>query len=126
MDEYGRLTFDRGLLETWPIGTLYRIVRTLAWIQAAEWGQDKQDVVIVKNMLLHQIRSRAALRDMHQKLREIWVNPYTSANMEALDLARISQTPEIRKAFPREVAETAGYPVVCWKYAQPAGRSISN
>ena len=75
VDEYRRLMFDRGLPETWPTGTLYRIVRTLAWIQAAEWGQDKQEVVILKNMLLHQIRSRAALRDMHQKLREIWVNP---------------------------------------------------
>ena len=71
--------------------------------------QDKQEVVILKNMLLHQIRSRAALRETNQQLREIWVNPYTSANMETLDLARISQTPEIRKAFPREIAETAGY-----------------
>ena len=41
---------------------------------------------------------------------------------DLLDLESLNNCQEARDAFPREVLDTAGYPVVCCRYGAPTGQ----
>ena len=63
--------------------------------------------------ILTTMRSRASLRQANAVLREIWVTPYNGEILDLLDLESLNNCQEARDAFPQEVLDTAGYPVVC-------------
>jgi len=123
---------ERELLEEWPEGSIHRLVRVIHWLLTAtalfedHIERQSQKLHEMKDLLVQENSRRWQLRNKQQRSREIWITPFTSARIEQLNLAELSQDTDIKRAFPREIAETAGYPVVCWKYADPAGREISN
>ena len=63
--------------------------------------------------ILTTMRPRASLRQANTVLREIWVTPYNGEILDLLDLESLNNCQEARDAFPQEVPDTAGYPVVC-------------
>ena len=120
------------LIQEWPEGSIHRLVKVLHWLLNAtalfedHIERQSQTRLEMKNLLVQEIKGRHLLRNQQCRSREIWITPFTSARIEQLNLAELSQDPEVKRAFPREIAETAGYPVVCWKYGNPAGREVSN
>ena len=76
--------------------------------------------------MLTEIRSRYALSHVNAACRAIWITAYNGALLAELDLKAINNDKEIREAFPKETMETAGYPVVCWRYGEQNGRGIIN
>ena len=73
-----------------------------------------------------QLTTRIALRQSHRKQGEIWLTNFHSAIMDAMNVERISSDKEVHQAFPAAILQAFGPPVVCWKYAEPAGMSICN
>ena len=82
----------------------------------------------IKYAIGAQKSSRAALREVQREIRRMEVCPmnYTSLILQELDLPKISNLKEVRQEFPQEISQTAGYPVMCFKYDVPLGVTLSN
>ena len=141
-------TFTNDMLDEWKPGALMRLLRTATWAgkaiaediggayvrgvtQKKEVGwitkKGQGGLNEIRNQIIIQLRSRSALREVQGKVREIWPTNFTSGVLEHLELPALTQKPEIKKAFPKEIAEAGGgYPVVCFKYDIPLGVEISN
>jgi len=53
-------------------------------------------------------------------------HPYNGKILDLLDLESLNNCQEARDAFPQEVFDTAGYPVVCWRFGIPIGLRTIN
>ena len=135
--------FDVSQLDTWPTGTMHRLLTVIAWadnlystIATAFHGTPAWDPWMgrdgsggtrdIMDSLSHQLTSRAALRQMNRKEAEIWVTNFHSAIMDAMRVETVSNDPEVRMAFPASIRQSTGLPIVCWKYSIPTGIVISN
>lgn len=70
------------------------------------------------------VRRRLALRQLNRKESEIWVTNFHSKIMSRMEVEAISSQREVHTAFPAAIMTAFGPPVVCWKYATPAGLKI--
>ena len=128
--------YDPRDLKEWPTGTVMRLQAVTQWAkeihkqftQQHHWmgingvgGARDMHVAILTTM-----RSRASLRQANAVLREIWVTPYNGEILDLLDLESLNNCQEARDAFPQEVFDTAGYPVVCWRYGAPIDQRTIN
>ena len=127
-------------LHKWQQGSLIRLLAANAWFKNksycptigeidSELGRrisitESGTCEDVRVILTEQLRKRTAERKRMQGTREIWINPYTSRTWEDINLEQISHDPEIMAAFPQEVADVGGYPVLCWQYNIPLGLTL--
>ena len=74
----------------------------------------------------HAVNARSVVRDLLSKSCEIWVLPFCTPLLEELGMDKILHDAEIVDAFPKAILDTARYPVLCWKYADNAGKSVCN
>ena len=86
----------------------------------------KDGTLQIKLHLRHNIKARPLLRDVNSDQREKWITHFTSQLMDLLNVEEVSNMPEVRQVFPRELAETVGFPVVCWRYDLPVELRVSN
>ena len=116
--------FNPDSLKEWPTGTLHRILLVIRWAAnihnnygtAHYWmGKEGNGGIDDLNLaMLTELRSRTALRQVNTAKREVWITPFNGEILDELDLESINNCQEVRKAFPEALANTVGYPVVCW------------
>ena len=140
--KHRRDNFDNGLLDQWPTGTLHRLLTMVLWAKKVYADVKRDDMNYARihwmeqagcgsmqdiaDELNHQLTARAALRQVNRKQAEVWVTPFHSAIMDAMNVEAVSNDPEVRQAFPESIKATFGLPVVCWKYSTPLGIVLSN
>ena len=133
--KHRRDNFDNGLLDQWPTGTLHRLLTMVLWAKKVYADVKRDDMNYARihwmeqagcgsmqdiaDELNHQLTARAALRQVNRKQAEVWVTPFHSAIMDAMNVEAVSNDPEVRQAFPESIKATFGLPVVCWKYSTP-------
>ena len=111
----------------WPIVILTRLLYTLSVrysreeLRTADSQQGK-----LWRAINHAVNARSVVRDLLSKSREIWVLPFCTPLLEELGMDKILHEAEIVEAFPKAILDTARYPVLCWKYADNAGKSVCN
>jgi len=111
----------------WPIVILTRLLYTLSArysreeLRTADSQQGK-----LWRAINHAVNARSVVRDLLSKSREIWVLPFCTPLLEELGMDKIFHEAEIVEAFPKAILDTARYPVLCWKYADNAGKSVCN
>jgi len=124
-------SFDNSRLNTWCHGTLVRLLTVVLWADKLCKDVDvhsalKETTADMASHIRHQLTSRAALRTISREQGEIWVTNFYSKILDEMRIEEVSNSPEVRAAFPEAIRVTAGLPIVCWKYEAPAGATFCN